>query len=280
MKLTQKILTAAILMTGLAHQAGAQKTITFESRTTYSKSKPGSKRHKQENCKNSVTIGLASPLNGYLPVYYERKVGSNMSIQAGAGLSFRSLGYDAVEMVRNDGEKSDRFDNSNSTFVDMDDSYENYSYRNAKPGYYLSISPRFYFSSEDCMNSFFVGPLLEYKHFRYSSQLANTSAIYDPYSSSGGPMDYPDDRVARTSEAVNEFRDCLDLTLNLGRHLQTRGGVAFSLNVGLGVRKFSEKRLDVGTEISGGQQYFLNAVRQYDGIRPLVLFNMTLGGCF
>jgi hypothetical protein len=59
--------------------SSAQTEIVFE---THDKT---GQRHKGAEGTNSITFGFASLLNGYTPVYYERKVLSFMSVAIGGG---------------------------------------------------------------------------------------------------------------------------------------------------------------------------------------------------
>ena len=72
-----KNIVAAVLLASGALPAGAQKTITFESKDA----KLGhSRAYTRGEGKNSITAGLLSWFNGYVPVYYERSVLSMLSV--------------------------------------------------------------------------------------------------------------------------------------------------------------------------------------------------------
>src|SRR4051812_15433147 len=118
--------TAAIFLFGV--DTMAQKMITFDDHPSSSPASRSKKSRKKDDGKNALAIGIGSALNGYMPLYYERAIGQSFTLQAGAGITFRSYLNDlAMIMVYEDGVSSDYFDNYGVT--DIDDNYASYKYR-------------------------------------------------------------------------------------------------------------------------------------------------------
>ena len=262
------IFTAIMAIIGIVAQA--QKVFIFDSNS------PGTKHHnhhKKIRGKNSVTIGTLAGFNGYLPVCYERKATSFLSIQIGAGPTFRSLGNDMGQIVYNDGVNSDYF-NFISGYNDVTDHYENYKYRKTGSGYYLSVAPKFYFL-DNCMDGFFLSPAISYKRFNYTARLADETVDQGQYFFTS-----EDDIVPRTDAKMHEHVNCLDFTIGIGGHFQAQNHFVFSWDIGWGVRSMSAQRLDLGYFYNGSSSYWQNHERSYSAIRPLMIFDIKLGGWF
>lgn len=263
-------LAAAIFVLWTGNQAGAQKMITFESRSvTNSKYKKRRRQH-EDDAKNSVTMGFASLLNGYIPVYYERTIAPMLTVQVGAGFTFRSFMNDIGATIYEDGYESDRFDGSND--YDINDDYASYRYRKMKMGQYLSLAPRLYFR-QSALNGAYIGPMVEYKNYRYAARLADVTA--------NAALVYEEDEVPRASETLSEQMRCIDFTFNFGGHFQAANHVALGFNIGIGGRDISAERLDLGRVTDqNGKSHFVNATHQFKTTRPLFVFNFIVGGWF
>jgi hypothetical protein len=273
----RKISCAVALMITTALTVNAQQTITFDS------DNPGYKKKKKKEVKaNSATIGIISAFNGFIPVYLERKVADFMSVQVGAGLTFRSISNDMGQILNEDGTNSEYTDAHSvivgtTSIYDVEDSYESYKYRNARPGYCFSVAPRIYFGN-NVMDGFFLAPEFSYKMYRYSAQLADGSVpIVGSYPSYGD-----DSEVPRSSKKMNEYMACMDYTLSIGGHYQRSNKMAVAWSLNAGVRRFQAQRLDVYLEYdsSTSTSILKNMGREYDGLRPLIMFNLAIGGCF
>src|SRR5215217_3292707 len=131
-------ITAFVLF---AAEAGAQKMITFESRSGSSHGRRS--RSHQDDGKNSLTMGVASMLNGYIPFYYERTILPMLTVQVGAGITFRSYLNDFGMLLYDDGDKTDFFKGANRS--DISDKYYAYKYRKMSLGQYFSVAPKVYF---------------------------------------------------------------------------------------------------------------------------------------
>ena len=258
----------SVLLAG-TFQSNAQKMITFESHEVHAHSRTAS-----SDGKNSVTMGIVSWINGYTPVYYERAVAGILSIQAGAGFTSRSYMNDLGMAIWNDGnQNSDRFNGSD----DIEDHYEYYKFRKATIGTYFSIAPKIYFGEDNLMNGVYVAPMLEYKSYRYRAQLADiTQPAADYYSS------YDDDRtIPHVKDEVKEHMNCMDLTIHVGGHYQSRSHLAIGWSIGFGARHSSSERLDIGKVAdSNGDYYYANNIVSYSKTKPLFTFNFTMGGWF
>jgi hypothetical protein len=275
LKATKAVVALLICMASI--EASAQKTITFGSSERSERSEHSRSHSETESAKNSLTLGIASWLNGFVPVYYERAVLPFMSVQVGAGITMRSFSNDFAQVLLNDGEKSDVFDDSySSDMTDVDDSYENYKYRKQRVGFYASVAPKIYFR-DNCMDGFYLAPTFELKHYKYQAQLANVNKT-TAYSNSG---DYSDDRsVPHVKETMEESMKCYDFSLMIGGHYQTNHHLAVGWSIALGMRSLKAERLDIGTEHLTDGDYYRNALKEYTATRPFFAFNFILGGCF
>lgn len=268
----KKAILLLAALSGVVHEAAAQKKtenktqiITFETKDYSGKSEsdnPG---------KNSLTIGVLSWFNGYIPVHYERRLTNFLSVQVGGGITMRSYGNDFGQLVHEDGRESNFFNSGNSALTDVTDKYESYLYRKTRPGYYLSVSPRVYFS-DNVMDGFTLAPMLEYKQFRYAAQLADVKAT--------DASAYEEGDVPRVSEIFGESMKCLDFTMNVGGHYQSDNHMVLAWNVGFGIRNLDAKRLDLGYSSDMGATRYINAVHAYSKVRPLLTFDLRIGGWF
>jgi hypothetical protein len=243
--------------------ASAQKTITFES-TDKSSSKYHKGSHAGEG-KNSLTLGVISWFNGYVPVYYERSLLSMLSIQGGIGITTRNFGGDFGTLLESD-EESLHFDHSQ----DIPDDYTHYKFRNTQPGLYLSLSPRVYYD-DDIMDGNYIAPLFSYRLNRYSAQMADETveAIYKD-----------DDRlIQHTSATFSEHIRYLDLGFTWGGVRQNRNHLTIGYSLGLGVRSAKGERLDIGMmEGADGKNHYVNQVYDYDKTKFFMTFNLNVGG--
>lgn len=272
------LLTSILIITH--HNANAQKTITFEQ---HSSNKSYQRKKYEEAKKNTITIGLVSALNGYTPFYYERKITNFLSIQVGAGITYRSIGNDFGQVTWNDGKNSEFTDNSGSEIQDVADQYYHYKYRKSQIGNMLSLSPRIYFS-DNCMEGFFLAPAIEWKSYKYKAQMADENkTTADKGNGNYSTWEFEDDdrNVPRSGQKMKEHMNCLDITVNIGGMYQTKNKLAIGWNVGLGLRSAHSSRLDVYTlGNSSGFPYYRNNERQYNTLRPLCTVNLLIGGCF
>jgi hypothetical protein len=265
MKIQLRNVVALLLLLATA-PASAQKVITFESKD----SKLGhNKAFKHGEGKNSLTVGMLSWFNGYVPVYYERSVLSMLSVQIGAGATCRSFGSDLGFVMAAEGETSSTYTSGN----DIKDDYSHYKFRSTTPGLYLSFAPKVYYHDEG-MDGEYVSPMLEYKMFSYKARKADVTAPM-----SGG---YNDDRdVPHSKEEQMEYMRCLDFTVNFGGHYQSRNHVTFGWSTGFGVRTANSQRLDIGTSTDGvGNSHYTNAVEEYKKTKLLFTFNFVVGRWF
>lgn len=257
----KKIIAIAALAF-IANVAGAQKTITFESKSK-GKTHHSHKRHKRETGKNSLSIGLVQLLDGYLPVMYERRLNDRISIAVGAGPTFHPYYTDLGLAIYDEG--------SSTGSYEVDNKYYSYKYRTVQPGFGFTISPRFY--SEDAMDGVYFSPTFEYKHFRFQSQKANETLSF------GSPSGYNSDELPHTPATVAESMSCYDLIAIVGGQYQLRGHLGMGWYVGIGARYRSQERLDYGYSGDGSGNYHLtNEMRSYSGARVLFSFGLSLGG--
>jgi hypothetical protein len=80
---------------------------------------------------------------------------------------------------------------------------------------------------------------------------------------------------------MNEYMACMDYTLAIGGHYQKASKMAVMWSISAGLRKFKAERLDVYVVSDPSTtSNFQNIGRQYDGLKPLLAFNLAIGGCF
>lgn len=263
---SKKTALAAVLAVATL-QAFAQKEITFESH-------PGTGNHKSFTPgpgDQSVSVGLLSWFNGYVPFYYERALFDMLSLQAGVGLTTRSFGGDLGFAMEEFGQTSSNYNGEN--MYDVTDDYTHYQFRNAKPGLYLSFAPKIYYDNE-VMDGFWLSPMIEYKNFRYDAQKADETAavVYNT----------DDDRlIPHSTEVMKEHVNCLDLSLNWGASYEMRNHVTIGWSTGLGVRTAQGERLDIGVyDDRAGVAHYVNKIAPYEKTKPFFSFNLIIGGWF
>lgn len=272
-------LTTFVLLCLVTQKATAQDsivTVPKESRRIeWAKKAPG--------VQNSVTIGLLSAINGYTPVYYERALYKSLTIQVGAGITYRSLGNDFGQMIWNDGKDGNWSDAQVGLFSDINDQYHHYRHRNASTGTYFSVSPKVYLT-KNVMTGVYIAPMVEWKQFRYKVQPADENQVVGYTAGSYTNWLHGDDdrNIPRVDNTLKERMNCTDITLNFGGYHKQKLGITLGWNVGFGVRRFTAERLDLYAEEIAvtGNVYPRNNMRSYDGVRPLILANIIVGFCF
>lgn len=257
------------------------QTITFESTDV-----TGKVKQLNAPVKNSVGMGILSWANGYLPVYYERYILDFMSIKVGAGLTFRSFCNDLGQLIWNDGRASNTFGSYSYNGSNVYDSYYRYSYRKGGVGYYIAFAPKFYPRSV-AMDGFNIYPMLEFKQYNYSARKALTNVTVQSVNSSDADYDYSGSSIPRQAVySHKEYDRCLDFTVNIGGHHQTSKSFFIEWRIGAGIRKNWSSRLDVGYEQIGSSSSYYdnyqyrNATYTYSKIKPVVGFDIVLGGLF
>lgn len=256
------------------------QTITFESTDVTGKIKT-----LYAPVKNSVGLGILSWANGYLPVYYEHHIFDFMSIKVGAGITFRSFCNDLGQLIWNDGSRSLYFNNyPGSLGRNVQESYARYSYRKAGVGYYLAFAPKFYPRST-ALDGFNIFPMLEFKQYNYRARMAETSVIVETPAESDRSDDYSVGQLPRQiAYNQKEYDRCLDFTVNIGGHYQTSKVFFVEWRIGAGIRKNWSSRLDVGYKEVPGPNYsnyrYINATSTYSKVKPVVGFDIILGGLF
>jgi hypothetical protein len=261
----------------LGQSATGQQMITFEDNSHNNQKK------KKVVKANSVTLGVVSAFNGYLPLFYERKLTEFLSVQAGAGLTFRNVGSDVAQVLYDEGIESDVAGGMYMTGThkeDITDDYSNYQYRKARPGIMLSIGPRVYFS-DNVLDGFFLSPEVSFKSYKYAAQLAD-----ETYELENSALLFSDDNtVPRKAAEMDEFMNCMDYMLTIGGHYQKANSMAIAWSLSAGLRSFNAERLDVYVEYENYTYNAMdgklrNAVHSYNGLKPLILFNLAIGGVF
>jgi hypothetical protein len=213
-----------------------------------------------------------------------------MSIQLGAGFTFRSLMNDFGQALYEDGDNSSYVNThdyySSGTYLgDLPDQYYHYEYRSARPGYCLSVAPKFYFHKH-CMDGFYLAPELSLKAYRYSSKTADVTKTNNDINDDGyyGSYADQDDRaIPRTNQKVSEHMNFIDYTLTFGGHYQSGNKMAVGWSISAGARQYSASMLDVYLEydqIASGLGYLRNSFNKFSGVKPVIIVNLTLGGCF
>jgi hypothetical protein len=205
---------------------------------------------------NVVKLGLLNVASGNIPIYYERRLLPLLSVQAGVGVTVRDFAADVVNMIFTNGEPPYN-------------PYYQYAERKPKVGYYMSIQPKVYTSS-DAMDGFWVSPMLEFKRFNFKANMVDQTAI----SSGDGP-------VYLTNSFQSEFRNDLDFTLNIGWQWLLDNKVAVEYSMGAGFRRFWEERQNIGDGYNNGYgQSYVNSTRYFNGWRPDFNFCLSVGGFF
>lgn len=126
---------------------------------------------------NIVKVAPLAFMYGYFPLFYEREITNWLGIQAAAGVTFRPFLAD-TELFK-------------EFYVNAFDcecgNYRDYSYRDAKLGFLMGVSPRLYIKSEGLEGTYFA-PEVRWYSWRTKAQKpapdynltnARLSGIYD-----------------------------------------------------------------------------------------------------
>ncbi len=136
----------------------------------------GRSKQGQPSSKYIVKVAPLAFVAGYFPVFLEREYLDWLSLQAGVGITFKSV---INELLSDFG----------SSIYEDSGSYIDYSYRKATPGILLSFAPRLYFES-DGFEGGYLSPEIRFNTQNTKAQKPNPSSIdlmrlngeYDPES--------------------------------------------------------------------------------------------------
>lgn len=155
-------------------------------------------------------------LLGYFPVFYERELADWLGLQGGVGITFKP----AVSNIQS-GLYSEFFPD-NCDGYDCGNYYD-YSYRKAKIGYMLALSPRLYFSS-DGLDGSYLAPEVRLYSRRSEAQRPDPDNSYELVRLAG---QYDSEKIRFT-----------DLMVHYGwQSLYPR--LSVDLSIGVGVRRIS-----------------------------------------
>ena len=205
---------------------------------------------KWETRNNVIKGGLLYWLSGVEPVYYERKITPWFTIQGGIGLTSRDFMADLTNLwiyALNDGVSANN--------------YADYHERKVVVSIYSSLQPKFY-TNITAMNGFYISPKVEFKRYNYKANLVDpnqTGLFYLP------------------NQYYKEHFTVVDFTANVGWQWMF-DPLTLELNLGAGVRKYWQNRLDIEEDNTTG--LYTNGVNNFNGIRPTFNIELNLGGFF
>lgn len=147
-------------------------------------SKVGVKKERESSIYNLIKINPLLILNGDIPIYYERRIADQFSVEGAVGFTYTDYLY--------------------SGFV-LADAYGYEEERQYKPGYSLMASAKFYPSNySKALDEFYFG--VEIRHRRYNSEVEDCENItisgwvsehrsLTDFKFTGGYISYLSDRV-------------------------------------------------------------------------------------
>lgn len=237
----------------------AQETVYFEKNTKSTKS--GKKD--QSAAEQIVKISPLSFIAGFIPVYYERSINETFSVQVGAGITSTNYIKDVLRYAKDDenGDISSTKYNGGSAGTSYTNLNNTETYRNRKTGlgYYVSLEPRVYFSSEGLEGSF-MGLSLSNARYNISSKKVTTGPTL-----SGEPT--------FTNNTYNGNETITDLFVNFGSQT-LYDKIAIEYHFGLGLRKISGKEYAFAQDFSGAGQRFIDGESTLN--KTKVGFNLSI----
>jgi hypothetical protein len=187
---------------------------------------------------NIIKISPLAFLNGYIPVYYERRIADFFTIQAGVGVTtrnyIRGLLYNALDQdnASNQNIKYTWNTSTSGEIYGAEDGLYDYEYRKTKPGYYVSLQPRIYIES-DAPEGYFFGISLD--HYQYNFQSQGLSG---------------NGSNTRGNKTIDEYEKMNDIMVIFGgQSLFDR--ITLEYTSGIGVRKIKGEKYAVAMDGNG-----------------------------
>ena len=221
--------------------------------------------YKYDNPTNVVRLGLITAVNGYTPIYFERKLLNSLSIETMVGFTYRSLANDFDYLT------SPRAFNRPKNplyYDDIDEAYEKYEgIRKSNIGFCVGITPKIY-PSANAIRGFYIGPQVNYKLFLFKVK----TAMYNSTSNS-----YSYENLRRSDDYnIKEHVHQFDFSINLGKNIILKNHITLNVNANIGTKYMIGKREDIAYYGSG----IISNYRDYKKLFPYLSFDFSIGGWF
>jgi hypothetical protein len=147
-------LISVFIFSGFVFNCFSQSDSSRSSHVTVTYSKVGYKRvEKDKGIFNLIKINPLLIFNGDIPIYWERRIKDQVSVEAG-------LGFTHMDYVNN--------------IFTLSDQTGNLEVRNAKPGYSLMIAAKYYPSKfTKALDDIYFGPEIRYR--KYNTEVEDCS---------------------------------------------------------------------------------------------------------
>lgn len=180
-------------------------------------------------------------LEGNVPIFYERKIGNNVSIEASVGLTFNNYLWDAFEQIGT----------YNGGAIPV-------SKRYYQPSFSLGGGIRYYPSG--ALDGFYIAPEIRYRN--YQSQGLATTATTNPGTPSTNPTNYLQESLVFT-----------DLKFVFGYVAYIDDVMPIEFFGGIGIRERNENRVYDATSTGNGGI----GLQNYISSAPLLSLGIKIG---
>lgn len=182
---------------------------------------------------NAVKLGIFEMIQGLYGFSYERELSDIFTVQGGLGLTGRNWTYG---VLGSDGMGPGSADQNSNAFTDNDNFDNDYDYksRRVKPGYYVTLQPKFYFADEDGMDGSYFGLNFQYRRYNYEAYGIVNS--FEEFQSGNNNID--------------EFEKQTILALSWG-YQSMNDKTIVDYHIAAGLRSINGERRDTGTIIDG-----------------------------
>ena len=196
---------------------------------------------------NIIKVAPTGIFVGQIPLIYERKLTSSISVQVSAGLTaqnyIRTL-FAKASQIASDGSSS----SSNLPWADQapgasdyaEDIY-NFERRKAEMGTMFSIQPKFYLD-DDALDGSYVGFSFSNYNYKFSTPGAKYSSSSSNYISFTGPL-------------KNESEKITDFMIHYG-HQGINGHFSIEYSSAIGLRKVSGEKYGATYDYSGTNKIY------------------------
>jgi hypothetical protein len=202
-------------------------------------------------------------LFGHQTFEAEKELNDFISLQAGVGVTFKSLFaaalFDEDTQLELEGLTNRFYFGESEQWVqDITDYYYEFSHRRAKPGYRATVSVRLFFESDGYEGSY-LSPALTFSRYNYEVQTVQPTL--------------GDEVVRLENEWAKEYENITDLSVRYG-YTTLYPRLALDYFIGLGVRMIKGVREDLGRDVLGRTG---SKVRNVDELKLLFEAGIRVG---
>jgi hypothetical protein len=233
--------------------------------------------------KNLLTIGAISPLNGYLCLYYERKIVNRFTLQLGAGITYYTnytLQGKLPESFVEFRDMSGIQEIQDSNTFDIEDNYTDFQFRKPGLGLAYSLAIKYYFSG-NTMSGMYLSPTLEIKQYNAKIKQIDPTEKAKEVGSGTFIPEVEIDKLKHSDTYDQEYMKCTDFFVLLGGNRMARKHVSIGWATGFGVRWMKSQRQDIQFSWQPYPEgHYINASRHFNQLFPSFYVNLTIGGWF